>query len=345
MKHETYMSANIRAFAAPAKGAKLQPFEFDPGPLREDQVEIQVAYCGICHSDLSMIDNEWGRSVYPLVPGHEVVGTITAVGAQVNHLRPGQTAGLGWFSGSCLVCPQCLGGNHNLCPNAESTIVGRHGGFANRVRGQAVWAMALPEGVPPATAGPLFCGGITVFNPIIQFGVQPTDRVGVIGIGGLGHLALQFLNKWGCEVVAFTSSDSKHAEAMKLGAHVAINSRDPAQLKAVAGSLNFVISTVNVGLDWGLYLNVLAPKGRLHFVGAALTPLGIMPVELLDGQKSLSGSPLGSPATVMKMLAFCARHQIAPVTENFPLSRVNEALEHLRAGQARYRIVLHNDLK
>jgi alcohol/geraniol dehydrogenase (NADP+) len=339
------MSEKIKACAALAKGGKLQSYEFDPGPLRDDQVEIKVAYCGICHSDLSMIDNEWGASAYPLVPGHEAVGTITAVGAQVKHLRPGQAAGLGWYSSSCLFCPQCMGGNHNLCPTVESTIIGRHGGFADRVRCQAAWAVPLPEKIELAKAGPLFCAGITVFNPMTQFGVKATDRVGVIGIGGLGHLALQFLNKWGCEVYAFTSSDSKQSEAMKLGAHVTVNSRDPAQLKTVASSLDFVISTVNVGLDWSLYLKTLAPKGRLHFVGAALAPLGVAPVELLSGQHSISGSPLGSPATAMKMLEFCARHQIAPVTENFPMSRVNEALEHLRAGQARYRIVLSNDLQ
>src|SRR5580658_8780245 len=338
------MSAKIKAYAASAKGAKLQPFEFDPGPLRDDQVEIKVASCGICHSDLSMIDNDFGWSAYPLVPGHEAVGTITAVGAGVKHLRPGQTAGLGWFSSSCMFCPQCMSGNHNLCPTVESTIIGRAGGFADRVRCQAAWAVPLPEKLDAAKAGPLFCAGITVFNPMTQFGVKPTDRVGVIGIGGLGHLALQFLNKWGCEVFAFTSSDSKQAEAIKLGAHATVNSRDAAQLKKVAGSLDFVISTVNVALEWGLYLNTLAPKGRLHFVGATASPLGVAPFELLTGQKSISGSPLGSPATVMKMLEFCGRHQIAPVTETFPLSRVNEALEHLRAGQARYRIVLSNDL-
>jgi alcohol/geraniol dehydrogenase (NADP+) len=339
------MRAKIKAYAALSKGGKLQPFEFDPGPLRDDQVEIKVAYCGICHSDLSMVDNEWGWTAYPIVPGHEVVGTITEVGDHVKHLKAGQTVGLGWYSCSCLFCPQCMGGNHNLCLTAEATMIGRHGGFADRVRCQAAWAVPVPEKIAQAKAGPLFCGGITVFNPITQFGVKATDRVGVIGIGGLGHLALQFLNKWGCEVFAFTSSDGKQAEAMKLGAHATINSRDSEQLKKIAGSLDFVISTVNVGLDWSSYLNTLAPKGRLHFVGATLAPLGITPIELLPGQKSVSGSPLGSPATTVKMLEFCARHSIAPVTENFPMSKVNEALEHLRAGQARYRIVLSNDFK
>jgi len=339
------MSAKIKAYAAQAKGGKLQPFEFDPGPLQDDHVEIKVAYCGICHSDISMIDNEWGASTYPLVPGHEAVGTITEVGDHVKHVRPGQTVGLGWYSSSCMFCPQCLGGDHNLCPNAVATIIGRYGGFADRVRCQATWAVPLPDKIAQAKAGPLFCAGITVFNPMAQFGVKATDRVGVIGIGGLGHLALQFLNKWGCEVYAFTSSDGKQAEAIKLGAHSTINSRDPEQFKKIASSLDFIISTVNVGLDWGSYLKTLAPKGRLHFVGAVTSPLGVAPMELLTGQESISGSPLGSPATVMKMLDFCARHDIAPVTENFPVSKVNEALEHLRSGKARYRIVLSNDLK
>jgi uncharacterized zinc-type alcohol dehydrogenase-like protein len=209
----TIMSAKIKAYAALAKGEKLKPFEFDPGELGDDQVEIKVQYCGICHSDLSMIDNEWGASAYPLVAGHEVVGTVASMGAHVKHLKIGQLVGLGWYAGCCMTCSQCMGGDHNLCPQGQATIIHHHGGFADRVRCQAMWAIPLSDKIPAAKAGPLFCAGITVFNPMVQFGVKATDRVGVIGIGGLGHLALQFLNKWGCEVVAFSSSDSKQAEA------------------------------------------------------------------------------------------------------------------------------------
>jgi len=339
------MSTKIHAYAALAKGEKLQPFEFDPGPLLDEQVEIKVSHCGICHSDLSMIDNEWGQSAYPLVPGHEVVGTITAVGGDVKGVKVGQRVGLGWMSGSCMHCHPCLSGDHNLCTTGEQTIVHRHGGFADRVRCHWVWAVPLPEALDPAKAGPLFCGGITVFNPIVQFGVKPTDRVGVIGIGGLGHLALQFLNKWGCEVYAFTSSDSKREEAKKLGAHHVVNSRDKSQLEKIAGSLDYIICTANATMDWQAIIGSLAPKGRLHFVGAVLEPVPVAVFSLIVGQKSISGSPLGSPETTAKMLDFCARHEIAPVTEFFPMSRVNEALDHLRAGKARYRIVLENDIK
>ncbi len=338
------MSTNFKAYAATAKGKALTPFEFDPGTIGDEQVEIKVSNCGLCHSDLSMLDNDWGMSAYPFVPGHEVVGTIVAAGDNVKRVKVGDLVGLGWFSGSCMSCAQCLAGDHNLCVSAESTIVGRFGGFADRVRCHWVWATPLPAAIDPVKAGPLFCGGITVFNPIVQCDVQPTQRVGVIGIGGLGHMALQFLNKWGCEVTAFTSSDSKIQEALKLGAHTTVNSRDSAQMKKLAGSLDFILVTANVTLDWSVIIAALAPKGRLHVVGAVPEPIPVAAFSLLSGQKAISGSPLGSPSTTAKMIDFCARHDIAPIIEKFPMSRVNEALEHLRAGKARYRIVLENDI-
>lgn len=334
----------IKALAASNAKGELKPFEYQVGELGPEEVEINVAHCGVCHSDLSMLDGDWGMSTYPFVPGHEVVGTIGAVGSHVKRLKVGQTVGLGWYSRSCMTCHECMTGNHNLCLSNEQTIVGRHGGFANKVRCSEAWATPLPAGVAIENAGPLFCGGITVFNPIVQFDVKPTDRVGVVGIGGLGHLALQFLNKWGCEVHAFTSSDSKRDEAMSMGAHHVVNSRNPAQLASVAGKLNFILSTVNVSLDWPAYINALAPKGRLHLVGAVPEPIPVAAFPMIGGQKSISGSPLGSPATTATMLDFCARHNIAPITEHYPMSKANDALERLKAGKARYRIVLKNDL-
>jgi uncharacterized zinc-type alcohol dehydrogenase-like protein len=334
----------IRAFAATAPKGDLKPFEFDPGPLGAGQVEIAVSHCGICHSDLSMLDNDWGMTGYPFVPGHEVVGTVKAVGPGVATRKPGDRVGLGWFSKSCMLCRQCLGGDHNLCATAEQTIVGRHGGFADTVRASAEWVVPLPDTLDPAKAGPLFCGGLTVFNPLVQFDVRPTHRVGVVGIGGLGHLAVQFAAKWGCEVFAFSSSAGKADEVKRLGAHHVVNSRDDAAMAKLAGTLDFILVTVNVPLNWPAYVAALAPRGRLHLVGAVLEPIPVAAFPMILGQKSLSGSPLGSPATTADMLAFCARHGIAPVTETFPLTQVNDALAHLRAGKARYRIVLANDL-
>ena len=330
----------INAYAALEAGGKLVKWQYEPGALGRDEVEIAVDYCGICHSDVSMLDNEWGMSAYPLVAGHEVVGRISALGQDVTHLQQGQIVGLGWHSGYCQTCSSCGSGDHNLCSQAQGTIVGRHGGFADKVRAKALSVVPLPEGMDAKTAGPLFCGGITVFNPLLQFDIKPTDKVAVIGIGGLGHIALQFLRAWGCEVTAFTSSDSKAVEARTLGAHHCINSRSSSDIEQAAGRFDLIISTVNVSLDWNLYLSTLKPKGRLHFVGATLEPLNIGVFGLILAQRSVSGSPVGSPASIAKMLDFALQHNIKPVIETFKFDQINEALAHLKSGNARYRIVL-----
>lgn len=332
----------IKAYAAHEPGGKLVPFSYDPGALGADEVEIDVEHCGICHSDLSMLDNEWGFSRYPLVPGHEVVGKVARVGGAVAHLGVGDRVGLGWHAGYCRTCHACLSGDHNLCAASVGTIVGHHGGFAEQVRAQATSVVKLPVGIDVASAGPLFCGGITVFAPLLQHNLSPTARAGVIGIGGLGHLALMFLRAWGCEVTAFTSSAAKHDEAMQMGAHRAVDSRDPAALTAEAGRFDLIISTVNVKLDWNAYLAALAPKGRLHVVGATLAPMDLGAFGLIGGQRAVSGSPVGSPAAIATMLEFAARHGIRPVVERFPMGEVNEAVARLRSGEVRYRVVLEN---
>jgi len=330
----------IHAYAVHEPKGILKPFEYDPGELKPDEVEIDVYYCGICHSDLSIIDNEWGLSQYPVVPGHEVVGRIHHMGDQVEGLAIGQYVGLGWHAGYCNECASCRAGDHNLCATAQATIVGHHGGFADKVRAAANSVIPIPDGIDLESAGPLFCGGVTVFNPLVQFGVKPTDKVAVIGIGGLGHMALKFLNAWGCEVTAFTSSATKKAEALSLGAHHALNSRDQNEIAAAARSFDFIISTVNAKLDWNLYLGTLKPRGRLHFVGAVLAPLDLNVFSLIGAQLTVSGSPVGSPATIRKMLDFANRHGIRPQIEKFLFEDVNLAIERLRSGEARYRIVL-----
>lgn len=330
----------IKAYAAFEPKGELKPFEYDPGELGADEVEIDVSYCGVCHSDLSVIDSEWGEMPYPIVAGHEVVGTIAKIGTAVAGLQLGELVGLGWHAGFCGDCAPCNSGDNNLCDGATATIIGHHGGFAEQVRAKANSVIPIPDGIDPATAGPLFCGGITVFNPLIQFDIKSTDKVAVIGIGGLGHLALQFLNAWGCEVTAFTSSDAKRKDALAMGAHDTLNSRDADSIAAAAGRFDFIISTVNVKLDWNLYLTTLNKKGRLHFVGATLEPLDIGVFNLIGSQRSISGSPVGSPATIAKMLEFAKLHNIKPVVETFPFDEINQAIDHLRSGQAHYRVVL-----
>ncbi len=264
---------------------------------------------------------------------------LSGVGEAVRHVHVGQRVGLGWTARSCLVCEQCLSGHQNRCPEAVGTIVQRHGGFADRVRAQAAWVIPIPDGVSLKAAGPLFCGGLTVFNPLLQNNIRPTDHVAVVGIGGLGHMAIAFADAWGCEVTAFSTSADKEGEARQLGADHFSNTRDADALTSAAGRFDMVLVTVNVPLDWDRYINTLRPGGKLHLVGA--TPqVSASVFPLLVGERSIGGSPTGSIATASKMLQFCARHKIEPIIEEFTMSELNAAMDHLASGKARYRIVL-----
>jgi uncharacterized zinc-type alcohol dehydrogenase-like protein len=332
----------VTGFAAREPKGKLERFSYELPAIGKEQVDIRVAYCGICHSDLSMLKNDWGNTQYPFVPGHEIVGEVISTGSDVKGIKPGDKVGLSWFSGSCMHCRQCMEGNHQLCPHAEQTQVGRHGGFADIVRGHWSWIIPLPDNIDMAKAGPLLCGGMTVFNAIVADGVKPTDKVGVIGIGGLGHMAIRFLKYWGCEVVAFSSNRLKYEEIRNMGASSVIDSTDTAALQAVQGQLNYILSTVNTPLDWDTYLSCLAPKGKLHTVGVVLEPMSIPAFSLINGEKSVGGSPGGGPALIRTMLDFCVRHNIYPTVEEYPMDQVNEAIRRLEEGKARYRIVLKN---
>ena len=328
--------------AAIEPGGTLQPITYEVSAPGVKEVIVDVEYCGICHSDLSMVDNDWGITQYPLVPGHEIIGKIAAMGDGVHHVRIGDSVGIGWHCGYCNECECCNSGDQNLCATAQPTIVGHHGGFADRVKADASAVVVIPEGVNLATAGPLMCAGITIFNPMIQFGVRSTDRVAVIGIGGLGHLAVKFLSAWGCEVTAFTSSEEKKIEALSFGAHHTLDSRDSEAIEQSANSFDYLISTVNVKLDWNQYINTLKPKGTMVFVGATLEPLDLVVMPLILGQRTIAGSTVGSPAVIQEMLQFASRHQISPLVEQFPMSEANSALNHVRQGKPKYRVVLAN---
>lgn len=338
IKNNNMMKVN--AYAVDEAGGKLKEFQYNLPEIDNEHVDIKVHYCGVCHSDLSMINNDWGMSQYPLVPGHEIVGEVVAIGSEVKNLKIGDKVGMGWYSESCMQCNQCIGGNQHLCGTVESTIVGRHGGFADKVRGHWSWVTLLPKGLDIAKAGPLFCGGITVFNPIVLSGVQPTDKVGVIGVGGLGHMAIKFLKAWGCEVTAFSSNPNKKADILKMGAHHVVDSTNPEALASIASSLNFILNTTNVTLDWNSFLTTLAPQGKLHTVGAVLEPMAIPAFSLIMGEKSVGGSSLGSVALTRKMLEFCVRHNIYPTVEEFDMKDINKAIKHFEDGKARFRLVL-----
>jgi alcohol/geraniol dehydrogenase (NADP+) len=332
----------IDAWIAKNAKGKLVRQQVDFGPLGAEEVEVQVEYCGLCHSDISVLNDEWGISKFPAVLGHEAVGRVVEVGPAAKGLKVGQRVGIGWTAGSCMHCRQCMSGDHHLCPQATFTIVGHNGAFASRVRSHWAWAIPLPENINAAEAGPLLCGGMTVFNPLAMY-AKPTSRVGIVGIGGLGHMAVKFAAAYGCDVTAFTSSESKFDEARGFGARHVVSSRDSDAIKKLAGAFDLLLVTVNVPLDWDALIASLAPNGRLHFVGMVVEPIPVQVTPLIMGQRSLSGSPSGSPVGIGTMLDFAARHGITPQTEHFPMSRINEAFERLGAGKARYRIVLDAD--
>jgi uncharacterized zinc-type alcohol dehydrogenase-like protein len=334
--------SKIDAWVATAVKGKMTRQQVDLGPLGAEDVEVKVEHCGLCHSDLSMLNNDWGFSQFPAVFGHEAVGRITAVGPTSKGLRVGQLVGIGWNAGSCMHCRPCKSGDQHLCAKAQPTITGHHGGFASHVRAHWAWTIPLPEKTNVAEAGPLLCGGITVFNPIAMY-AKPTSRVGVVGIGGLGHMAVKFAAAYGCDVTAFTSSEGKFEEARGFGASHVVSSRDSAAIQKLAGTLDLLVVTVNVPLDWDALVGSLAPHGRMHVVGAVLEPIPLTVFPLIMGQKSVSGSPTGSPVAIETMLEFAARHNVTPQTEHMPMSRINEAFERLEAGKARYRIVLDAD--
>ena len=322
---------------SPAASAPLERVAAPPLEPGADELLLEVLHCGLCHSDVSMLDNAWGNTSHPFVPGHEAVGRVVAVGDGVDPGVIGELRGVGWFAGTCGHCDQCLAGRANLCAKAESTIVGRHGAFASHVKVRQSWAIPLPAGLSAADAGPLFCGGITVFAPLIDEAVSPTARVAVIGVGGLGHMALQFCRAWGCEVVALTTTMGKAAEAKRLGAHAVVALAD---LSSHAGRFDLIINTVNQPLDWPAVVGALAPLGRLHLLGALLEPIPLNAFDLITTRRAITGSPLSSPASLRKMVDFCARHGIQPQVEHLPMAQINEAIHRLRLGDVRFRFVL-----
>ncbi|HEX6493894.1 MAG TPA: NAD(P)-dependent alcohol dehydrogenase [Acidobacteriaceae bacterium] len=332
----------IRGYATHAAGAELLSYRYEVGELGADEVEIRISHCGVCRSDLHLIDNDWQVSKYPFVPGHEIVGTVEAVGSAVQNLQPDQRVGVGWQAGSCGNCKWCRSGKENLCPQSQPTCVHRNGGFAGTVRVPARFVVPIPEALDSENAAPLLCAGITVYTPLRTYGVSPASRVGVVGIGGLGHLALQFARAFGAEVTAFSTSPAKEDEARAMGAHHFSNSRESKVMKARAGSLDLIVSTVNADQDWAAFLGTLRPEGVLCLVGAPTRPLQIPGSLLIQAARAVSGSNTGSPLALAEMLDVAARHKVKTQTERFPMAKVNEAVAKVRKGAVRYRAVLAN---
>lgn len=334
--------AQIRGLAAHAAGAELLPYRYEPGELGAQEVEIEISHCGICRSDLHLISNDWGISQYPFIPGHEIVGTVAALGSEVRTLKEGQRVGLGWQSNSCGACEWCMQGLENLCASSEATCVHRNGGYADRVRANARFVIPIPEALDSERVAPLLCAGITVYSPLRTHGINPSSRVGVVGIGGLGHLAIQFARAFGAHVTAFSTSAGKEEEARALGAHSFVNTRENKAMKETAGTQDFILTTVNADQDWATFIQALRPRGTLCFVGVPPSPVAIHAFPVISGMRAITGSPIGSPFGLREMLDVAARHNVQAQTEPFPMAKANEAIEKVKKSKVRYRAVLAN---
>jgi uncharacterized zinc-type alcohol dehydrogenase-like protein len=332
----------VNAYAALERGQQLVPWTYETQPLRPEQVLLRVLTCGLCHSDAHMIQNDWNATTYPIVPGHEVVGEIVETGGGLPHLRTGQRVGVGWQRSACLHCDDCLRGNENLCHEHTGLITHGHGGFADYMVADGRFCFELDDALPSEFAGPLLCGGLTVYSGLRCAGMSSGQRIGIIGVGGLGHLAVQFSSKLGNTVTVFTTSDEKAQQAARLGAAEAIIVRRGALSEPPRKPFDIILSTVPTAIPCELYLNLLGSDGTLCFVGIPNEP-NLIPVRpLMAKRRRVMASPIGGRAMMREMLDAALRLAIRPTIEQHPMAEINTALARLRRNVIRYRAVLTN---
>lgn len=330
----------IHAMATMAATQPLRTWEFPAPALGPFDALLQVKACGLCHSDIHMIDDDWKMSSFPLVPGHEAIGEVLEKGSQVAHLAIGDRVGVGWQRAACLQCEDCLSGNENLCTESQGTITHGPGGFASHLLIDSRFCFEIPDGITTETAGPLLCGGITVYSALRSAGMSSGQEIGVIGVGGLGHLAVQFASRLGNRVTVFTTSTDKAEFATRLGAHSAVIVKTGPP-EALPRPLDILISTVPVPQDWNAYLGLLGTDGTLTFVGVpGGVPISIDFMRLLVRRRRVMASPIGSRARIMDMLRVADQFGVAPIVETFPLAEVNTAIQKVRDNTIRYRAVL-----
>jgi alcohol dehydrogenase (NADP+) len=317
----------------------------DPG---EHDVQIEILFCGICHSDLHSVRNEWSEfapTVYPIVPGHEIVGRVTKVGAAVKNFMPGDLAAVGCLVDSDRTCPQCKAGLEQFCSNATLTFNSRdkhlggvtYGGYSDSIVVDERFVLSVPSNLDLAGAAPLLCAGITTYSPMHHWGVTKGKKVGVVGLGGLGHMGVKFAHALGAHVVVFTTSPRKKEDAQRLGADEIVVSGDANEMQKHAGSFDFILDCVSADHDINVYINLLRHDGNLTLVGAPAKPLSVSAFGLIVGRRSLSGSPIGGLPETQEMLDFCGQHGITADVEVIPIQKVNEAYERLLKSDVKYR--------
>jgi alcohol dehydrogenase (NADP+) len=338
-----------KAYAATSATSPVAPFSIERREPRDKDVVIEISHCGVCHSDVHQVRNEWQSSIYPMVPGHEIVGKVTKVGAKVTKFAAGDTAGVGCLIDSCRTCASCKEGLEQYC---EGGFVGTYntyekgtkdiafGGYSERIVVDEAFVLKISPKLDLARVAPLLCAGITTYSPLRHWKVQKGQRVGIVGLGGLGHMGVKLARAMGAEVVVFTTSANKKGDALALGAHEAVLSKDTTAMGAQAGRFDFVLDTVSAKHDYNAVIGLLKRDGALTLVGAPPTPAEILGFGLIMKRRSVGGSLIGGIAETQEMLDFCAKHEVMSDVEIIPIAKINEAYERMIKGDVKYRFVI-----
>jgi uncharacterized zinc-type alcohol dehydrogenase-like protein len=342
---------NAKAYSAASAASPLAPTTIPRRDPTEHDVQIDILFCGICHSDLHQVRNEWESlmpTVYPCVPGHEIVGRVTRVGDAVTRFKPGELVAVGCMVDSDGTCPECRAGLEQFCSNMVLTFNSpdkhlggiTYGGYSESIVVKEHFVLRVPDSLDPAGAAPLQCAGITTYSPMRRWGVTMGKKVGVVGLGGLGHMGVKFAKAFGAHVVVFTTSPGKQEDALRLGADEIVVSRNADEMQKHAGSFDFILDTISADHDINAYINLLGRDGNLTLVGAPEKPLAVAPFGLLFGRRSLSGSIIGGIAETQEMLDFCGEHGITADVEVIKIQDVNEAYERMLKSEVKYRFVI-----
>jgi uncharacterized zinc-type alcohol dehydrogenase-like protein len=338
----------VNAYAAPSAGAPLAPTTIERREVGAHDVLIRIEYAGICHSDIHTVNGDWGPQPFPVVPGHEIVGTVAEVGAEVTRHRVGDRVGVGCMVNSCRECDNCRAGNEQYCARgmvgtyAATDVDGTttQGGYSTHVVVDADFVVSVPEGLDPAAAAPLLCAGITTYSPLRHWNAGPGKNVAVVGLGGLGHMAVKLAHALGAHVTVLSQSLKKQEDGLRLGADEYFATSDPDTFRTLSGRFDLIINTVSAPIDLNAYLRLLAVDGTMVNVGAPPEALSVNAFTLIGGRRSFAGSAIGGIAETQEMLDFCAEHGIGAEIEVIPAEQVNEAYERVLASDVRYRFVI-----
>ena len=338
----------VKGYAAPQAKIPLEPFKFERREVGPHDIQIEIQYCGVCHSDIHQVRDEWGGSIFPMVPGHEIVGKITKVGNEVTKFKVGETAGVGCFVDSCRHCPSCLAGLEQYC---DTGMIGTYngidkegrttyGGYSNQIVVDENYTLHISDKLPLSGVAPLLCAGITTYSPLREWKVGKGHKIGIVGLGGLGHMAVKLAASMGAEVTVLSTSESKRADAEKLGAHHFVVTSDPEQVKQITGSLDFILNTISAQHEYNFYLQLLKLDGTMILVGVPPEAPQLAAFNLIMKRRRIAGSLIGGIKETQEMLDYCAEHNITSDVEVINIDYINEAYERMIKGDVRYRFVI-----